>query len=63
MNALASFVNIGEVDGLVEADETFSDSVKKAIELKVERMEKELLSLKRRNLKKHIKNEVYLSNR
>ena len=29
MNALASFVNIGEVDGLVEADEKFFRFIKK----------------------------------
>lgn len=63
MNALASFVNIGEVDGLVEADETFFRFSKKAIELKVEHMEREPLHLKRRNLKKHIKNEGYLNSK
>lgn len=55
MNGLVSFVNIGEVDGLVEADETFSDSVKKEIELKIEHMEKCLLRLKKKSKKAHKK--------
>ena len=63
MNALASFVNIGEVDGLVEADETFFRFSKKGNRTKGRTYGKVPSTSKKRKLKKHIKNEGYLSNR
>ena len=63
MNALASFVNISEVDGLVKADETFFRFSKKGNRTKGRTYEKAPSTSKKRNLKKHLKNGGCLSNR